>query len=473
MRISEFINPDEFQRFCSVLFSAEFKDFESIDDSGGDLGIDGYIQDDKVFQIYCPEKPQKITDSKIKEKIKNSIKKAINTIKDRQLKATNFVFVTSMDLRTEVILFLGQECKNKGFKGLSYGESKLTELLLRHSHVKKDFPFLLLPEISDQIGEVSKKVNKVEDILLKMTRGASKTSEKEAVILRDVRLKESIDAYNNGDVEKMIKLSREVYYDTSDPEVKLQAIINIVLHSVDPNKTSYYIELCQEGIDLADRLKSVSTKSVLMAQKASLIQREADLVYMDLWWWRQVADRTGFFNESEYISKARLFKDELEEVEKLFKEAIDTAYKNGYYSALAHIYSTAGNSAGLSYIARGGKTYPSSAGFYESRCKTALLEAKRIFEAIGDKEGALNTLHNLANNLKSFGEKELSEKYANEVLEKAEKYKFFVLMDKAKELLYALKHFTDKDYEIPPEEFLKKIKERQEKIKREREDISK
>lgn len=464
MHISEFINPLEFQHFCSMLFSAEFDEFQSIDDSGGDLGIDGYVQNDKIFQFYCREKPQKITDKDIKQKIEESIKKVIKTICDRNLNIQTFIFVTPDNLRSDVILYLEEKSKENGLKGISYGETKLTELLAKHPHVQKQFPFFLLPDISSQIEDLSKDVKYIKYVMQGKAIKLDEVDGGESLFVKSVKLKESFDAYNKGDFEQFIGLSKEVYYESSDSKVKLQAILNVTLNDVDIGKISYYVNLCDEGIALSKKLNSIGTAAILKAKKANLIQWETDFLLQELWFSEQIAKQIGIFNEIEYLAKEKTYNEKLGLVTKLFQEAIQAVYENKSYDNLANIYTLAGMSAGTSYICV--KTIrPSFAGKYESICKTAYNEARLIYEKLGDNYGKLNVKHNLANALVSFGEKELAKKYAEEVYQEAKKSNFSMIELKSKELLYSIENFTLEDYKIPPHEFIEKLKNRRIKMK--------
>ena len=75
MKISDFDNPIEFQNFCSILFHAVHEDFESFDDAGGDLGIDGYVPNKSIFAYYCPDR-DKLKKEFYKKKIRGDLKKA-------------------------------------------------------------------------------------------------------------------------------------------------------------------------------------------------------------------------------------------------------------------------------------------------------------------------------------------------------------------------------------------------------------
>ncbi|MCK9555793.1 hypothetical protein M0R36_08280 [bacterium] len=465
MRITEFTNPIEFQRFCSLLFSAEDHNFQSIDDSGGDLGIDGYIADSRIFMIYCPEKPQKNNDSKNKSKISSDIKKAVKTIKSKNLSVNTLVFVTPMNLRTEVILYLEKEASNYGFKSVSYGEDKLTELAAKHPHIVKQFPLMIFPDIEAKIDKVREKMDIRFDCLERLINPAfhDKKGEKSVFVI-EPRLEKALKSYEDGDVDKAVTISREVYYETSNDRVKLQAIINIVTgHYGLRENVSELIPMCDEGIKIAEKVKNQLARLSLMAQKALLLSDERDFLLLDRYFIEQVAYKTGIFNEAEYEHINKKIGKNQEDIESILRTVIEDSRAKKMYKALANMYLISGLMNANSYIILA-KTYPEVAGFCDNRCKTAFSESKKIYAALGDEEGVVNVTHNLSNHLRSTGEIELSKKYAREVIAKAKSKGYFLLELKASELLYALEHTTPDYYNIPPSQFLDKLKKRREMI---------
>jgi hypothetical protein len=461
MNITEFANPQEFQRFCSLLFSAEYPDFQSIDDSGGDLGIDGYISGRIIFMIYCPEKPQKNTDSNKKTKILKDVKKASNTIRAGKMAVDTLVFVTPMNLRANVIIYLEDQCKKYNLKGISFGEDKLTELAAKHYHIAKQFPFLILPDISGQLEQMNDKLSSIQRTLHPKSKKDDKIQK--SIFDKEQRLKEANQILNGGNIDKFMKISREIYYETIDDEVKLQAIINIVFNSILNEQNSELISMSEEGIALAEKLNSLEMQALLMAQKARLLRIDIDWLTISMWYEKQVAERIGIFDANKYNSQLNQAKKKGQEIETLLENSIEIAHSNKLYWALAEIYLIVGIMTSNTY-ATVSRTRPDLSGFYDNRCKLSLSEAKRIYSALGYEEGVLNAKHNLANHLRFTGEVELSKKYTKEVLEEAKTNGFGVLEIKATELLYSIENMSSKDYECTPEEFLQKMKERRKKV---------
>src|SRR3989344_7755552 len=105
--ISNITSPDQFSKLCKHLFTAEFNDFQTIDDSGGDKGNDGYSESQKIlFQIYCPEKPNKVNDAKYKSKIKEDLDKAKKLVDSGKYIIEKWIFVTPAELLEDVQTYI-------------------------------------------------------------------------------------------------------------------------------------------------------------------------------------------------------------------------------------------------------------------------------------------------------------------------------------------------------------------------------
>ncbi|MBI3888209.1 tetratricopeptide repeat protein [Candidatus Nomurabacteria bacterium] len=162
--ISQINESELFQKLCKLLFTAEYSDFQAIDDSAGDNGNDGYTSSNAIlFAMYCPEKPR--TEVEYKAKISSDLKKAVKLRDELGYKIDAWVFVTPGDMREQIHRFITEECEKVGFVGSSWGETKITEILSRHENVSKQFPDLIIPDI---IAEVKKGTNdvlsKIEEI---------------------------------------------------------------------------------------------------------------------------------------------------------------------------------------------------------------------------------------------------------------------------------------------------------------------
>jgi predicted NACHT family NTPase len=154
-----------FQELCQRVLAAEYEDFQSIDDSGGDKGNDGYVPSLKrLFAIYCPEKDRTPKTEYIR-KIKSDLKKAI-VLRDRyQYEITEWIFVTPSSLPEEVHTFITKQAKTEGVIGISWSESKLLEILTRHPNVKTLYPELLVPDLQTDIRDGFEALNSKIDLI--------------------------------------------------------------------------------------------------------------------------------------------------------------------------------------------------------------------------------------------------------------------------------------------------------------------
>ncbi len=145
-------SPDEFSKLCKCLFAAEFDDFQTIDDSGGDKGNDGYSEHKKrLFQIYCPRKPLKADDLRYKSKIKKDLNKAKKLVDSGKYTIQEWIFVTPAELRENVQTYIREEAEKKGFVGMAWASPKLMELLAKYPYLQNQFPDLILPNIAQKM----------------------------------------------------------------------------------------------------------------------------------------------------------------------------------------------------------------------------------------------------------------------------------------------------------------------------------
>ncbi len=165
MDISQIISPDLFTRLCKAILAAELKDFQTIDDSGGDAGNDGYSSSQEtLFAFYCPEKPQKAADSTYKDKIKKDLYKAKKLLDSKKYKIKDWIFITPCELREPVQTFLRFEAKARGMNGIAWASHKLTDLFTKHSNLRSQFPELIQPDVERQIIGVLKHLEAVDDV---------------------------------------------------------------------------------------------------------------------------------------------------------------------------------------------------------------------------------------------------------------------------------------------------------------------
>jgi hypothetical protein len=151
--ISQITSCDLFTRLTKTLLAAEYIDFQTIDDSGGDAGNDGYSESEEIlFQIYCPEKPEKADGSVYKAKIGKDLDKAKKLASSDKYKIRDWVFVTPRELTESVQTYLRTEAISRGMNGVAWSGTTLAGLLTKHPHLRSQFPELISPDIEKQIG---------------------------------------------------------------------------------------------------------------------------------------------------------------------------------------------------------------------------------------------------------------------------------------------------------------------------------
>jgi tetratricopeptide (TPR) repeat protein len=339
--ISQITSADKFVRLCKSLFCAEYHDFQTIDDSGGDGGNDGYSEKHEVlFQMYCPEKPEKANDATYKSKIKEDLDKAKALADSGKYKIKEWVFVTPRELREPVQTYLRTEATSRGFIGVSWSSPKLTELFTKYSHLRSQYPDLIQPDIEKQIAESSasiighlesvedvKKVyntkieqnyqRKIDQAKDKMSQSKYETAKKEyELILNDLNSETiAIDphiyfrTYNNlgvcelnlGNTQTAIDFFEKAY--DVEPDFPM-AVVNYAL-----SKMLRGVSL--EGLSIInDLLKKYPDDEHAISIKANILY--------DL---KNYTELASFLREKNKIALAHLF----EGMEKMSKEDFDNA----------------------------------------------------------------------------------------------------------------------------------------------------
>jgi tetratricopeptide (TPR) repeat protein/predicted nucleic acid-binding protein len=163
--ISQITSSDLFSRLAKALLAAEYKDFQTIDDSGGDAGNDGYSESQEIlFQFYCPEKPEKADDSTYKSKIKDDLDKAKALLDSGKYKIKDWIFVTPRELREPVQTYLRAEATAINMNGIAWASPKLAELFAKHNHLRSQFPDLIQPDIETQVSKISERLDGADDV---------------------------------------------------------------------------------------------------------------------------------------------------------------------------------------------------------------------------------------------------------------------------------------------------------------------
>lgn len=286
-----------------------------------------------------------------------------------------------------------------------------------------------------QIKEMAKDIkdikNALESLGLKQSVPISAPD-----VLEDKNIKLSIEAWGKGQIKEAYEYAKEAYFNTSG-HVKLQAIINLILLSGDDSlkNAGYYISLCDEGIALANHLRDVSSSAVIKAHKAYFLQNKTFETSLQIYGEVMARQVVGFptMTSVELVRLSSEVNANSKLIDTLVYEAQKEAFDVKDWSALAHVKVTVANAIGLTYFLThqmGGDCGP-----VEHQTVKYFLEAKSIYEQLKDEVGVATVLHNLANNLRFFGDKKRAIEYSKQALEIAKKIGYTELIDKGKELL--------------------------------------
>ncbi len=219
-------SPDYFASLCKALLAAENNDFQTIDDSGGDKGNDGYSEStETLFQIYCPEKPEKSTDATFKAKILTDLNKAKALVDSGKYKIRNWVFVTPMELREEVQTYIREEASRRDLAGIAWASPKLKELLAKHSHLRSQFPDLIQPDVEKKVDVVIDAITSVQAVKKEYTSKTEKRFQQ-----RIDEAKKLLDEHKYVSAKKeyeKIKQEIEAETDTIDPHLYFRVYNNL------------------------------------------------------------------------------------------------------------------------------------------------------------------------------------------------------------------------------------------------------
>jgi len=237
-----------------------------------------------------------------------------------------------------------------------------------------------------------------------------------------------------GPTNEATKELRVLFYSSSDNVARLQIALTLANWCCLPEDSiDDLITFCDEGMRIADSISSISEKSILLAYKGRFISTKF-----------VSEDEEGAFKirATNLIGVPLISPEErnnninrLHGLEKLandcFTQAEELAIQSNNPKALALIRSLIGEAAGERYI-HFNYFGMERAEEEKSLCKRALMSAKEIYSKIGDKLGVAYALHNLANQLRFFGEKEEAIKLTEEVIKIANEYNEQKLLKKAK-----------------------------------------
>lgn len=232
------------------------------------------------------------------------------------------------------------------------------------------------------------------------------------------------------------KKLRALFYSSSDNIARIQIALTLANWCKLPEDSiDNLITICDEGIRIASLLGARSEKAILLAYKGKLVSLKFVEEDEGSAFRIRASNLSGFplITEKERLEQI----DRLHKLDKLttecFVQAENFAIESRNLKAIALVRSLIGQAAGERCIHF---TYFGLKRAEEEKnlCKRALLSAKEIYARIGDELGTAYALHNLANQLRFFGEKQEAKHLTEEVIKIATKHNEQRLAEKARKL---------------------------------------
>lgn len=445
-------NPQEFVRICNTVLNSKYQqDFQIIDGTRPDGGNDGYIISEKcILAIYCPVKPENRTDKDYREKIAGDLKKAKDLHLSEKFEVKKWTFITPGKLSNDMLVYLKAQAKECGFEGNHLEATFLAEEFYKKEYLSKGFPDL-------QVLSIDSKLEEIKKILGSLT-GTSKNDflesgqvyvpqEKEFNPKKDVKAVFEILKTEQTDKSK-IQL-KSIFYKTSDLIAQVNAVLGL-LKWYDPmeDKDDDMIEWCNQGIRIAVILKEKTLKAIFLSNKGVFLSGKWSKIDMETAFSIKTGNMIGIPIISENqrqqaIEQLRLLeKDFLDS----FKEAIDIGLELKDAIILAQICLNVGQAAGGRYIHLNALGVKERAEGEKALSKKSLLSAKDLYAAVGYELGVGYALHNLANQLHTFGDKEEAVELNKIVIRIAEKYHDTSLLQTAHWLKESVETGVTPDY---------------------------
>ncbi len=439
-QIAQTVDPTVFTRLCNAVLTAEHGlAYQVIDGTRGDNGNDGWLESEKrMFAIYCPVKPERRTDADYRKKALDDLEKA-RVLRERgKYLVERWTFVTPRKLANEVIAEIRAAGDMRGIEVNHVEATYLSGLLLRHSHLLKDFPdyhVSLLDEFIKQAVESPEakkpKPSRVPEFDIFSYHAAKKAA------IKDESLREVIALRDSADPAAAKRGLRALYYRSTNPIAQVNAVAGLLdLFNPVEDDLADLASLCEAARGAAKRIDSKSAEAYLLAQRGYYQSFEFGKLLIERY--GKMMTEQAFGMSFENPARVAERQKRLEELTKGFTEAFSGALELARESqsgpAMAAVLISIGNAAGQRAITLR-QTGPKQAYEHErGACKRALLSAKDIYAQLGDEYDVANTLMNLANQIRFLGEVEEAKELVKVVIPIAEKHGDKDLLHKAKVL---------------------------------------
>jgi len=450
-QISQITNPQEFTRLCNLVLTEEYGvDFQVIDGTRSDEGNDGYIVSEKrIVAMHCPIKPERKKDSDYVKKIRGDLKKAATLNASGRFEVERWTFLTPRKLSNNVIAVMRSEADVLKIHANHQEATYLASELQKNRHLIREFPELFQSDIDGKLDEILH--------LLKQKETAERLQESE--IDSDHIYKGK--ANNDEELELVLKLRKElinnetkprlrsIYYSTDDTVVKLNALLGILdFYEPADDSDEELVELCEEGILIAENNDKDWLRAYLLAQKGYFVSSIYSMLDIKSFAQIMTDNVIGFSTISEGSRQgiAKRLHNLEREYKESFNRAISIAKDTYNLQILAAILISLGNAAGqrATYLRK--LSITDRAMLEKRTCRRALLAAKEIYVYLNDEHGRANALFNLANQIRFLGEEKEALALTENVIVVAKKYYDQRLLQRAKWLKHSLETGKIPDY---------------------------
>jgi hypothetical protein len=136
-------------------------EYQVVDDSGGDGGLDGFNRATGDLHAFCcPEKPLV---ARFRQKFKDDLEKARQLRDEKGYPIKRFVFITPEALREPDQRMIRDCARETGFDdGINMSAEHLEVLLTRNMEIVPQFPELSYPQIEQKLDRVLNVVEQMQ-----------------------------------------------------------------------------------------------------------------------------------------------------------------------------------------------------------------------------------------------------------------------------------------------------------------------
>ena len=420
-QISRINNPQLFVDMCNTILTEKYgDDYQIVDGTRSDEGDDGYIRsEERLFAIYCPIKRR--TDQEYKEKIANDLNKAHDLSRSNRLPVKRWTFITPGKLSHDVLVYLKNKSEEYGLIANHQEATMLANEFFRHEHLIKKFPDLHMLNIDAKLDKILQEFEKQKQAPSPTGRAFLKLVERQN---ESVDLKRVLDIIKSEQAETSKKELRSIFYSTADDYARVNAVLGLIKW-YDPldDKPDDIIDFCEQGMIISERIKDESLRALFLANKASFLSAVFSKLDTETAFSIEAGNVIGLPIITEDY-RQRMIK-RLREIEDAynaaFSAALDIAGKTHNPMLLGRILLQIGNAAGERFIHLNHFRLE-RAEREKVLSKRALTAAKDLFLAVGDELSVGYALHNLALQLKTFGDRDAALSLVEKARLIAEKY---------------------------------------------------